>query len=30
LSDRDILKETLEFTLDTLPLGSGRLRHCPK
>jgi hypothetical protein len=30
LSDRGILQETLEFALDTPPLGGGRLRHCPK
>jgi hypothetical protein len=27
-SDRDILQEILEFSLDTLPLGGGWLRHC--
>jgi hypothetical protein len=27
-SDRGILKEILEFSLDTPPLGSGWLRHC--
>jgi hypothetical protein len=30
LSDLGILQETLEFALDTPPLGGGRLRHCPK
>jgi hypothetical protein len=28
LSDRDILQEILEFSLDTSPLGGGWLRHC--
>jgi hypothetical protein len=28
LSDRDILQEILEFSLDTPPLGGGWLRHC--
>jgi hypothetical protein len=27
LSDRDILKEILEFSLDTPPIGGGWLRH---
>jgi hypothetical protein len=27
-SDRGILQEILEFSLDTLPLGGGWLRHC--
>jgi hypothetical protein len=27
-SDRDILQEILEFSLDTPPLGGGWLRHC--
>jgi hypothetical protein len=27
-SDRGILQEILEFSLDTPPLGGGRLRHC--
>jgi hypothetical protein len=27
-SDRDILQEILEFSLDTPPLGGGRLRQC--
>jgi hypothetical protein len=27
LSDRDILQEILEFSLDTPPLGGGWLRH---
>ena len=27
-SDRDILREILEFSLDTPPLGGGWLRHC--
>jgi hypothetical protein len=27
-SDRGILQEILEFSLDTPPLGSGWLRHC--
>ena len=26
-SDRDVLQEILEFSLDTLPLGGGWLRH---
>jgi hypothetical protein len=26
-SDRDILQDILEFSLDTPPLGGGRLRH---
>jgi hypothetical protein len=26
-SDRDILQEILEFSLDTPPLGGGWLRH---
>jgi hypothetical protein len=26
-SDRGILQEILEFSLDTLPLGGGWLRH---
>jgi hypothetical protein len=26
-SDHDILQEILEFSLDTPPLGGGRLRH---
>jgi hypothetical protein len=30
LSDRGILQETLEFALDTPPLGGGRLWHCLK
>jgi hypothetical protein len=29
-SDRDILQEILEFSLDTPPLGGGWLRHCSK
>jgi hypothetical protein len=29
-SDRGILQEILEFSLDTPPLGGGWLRHCPK
>jgi hypothetical protein len=29
-SDRGILQEILEFSLDTLPLGGGWLRHCSK
>jgi hypothetical protein len=28
LSDRGILQEILEFSLDTPPLGGGWLRHC--
>jgi hypothetical protein len=28
LSDRDILQEILEFSLDTPPLSVGWLRHC--
>jgi hypothetical protein len=28
-SDRDILQEILEFSLDTPPLGGGWLWHCP-
>jgi hypothetical protein len=27
-SDRGILQETLEFSLDTPPLGGGRFQHC--
>jgi hypothetical protein len=27
-SDRCVFQETLEFTLDTPPLGGGWLRHC--
>jgi hypothetical protein len=27
-SDHGILQEILEFSLDTLPLGGGWLRHC--
>jgi hypothetical protein len=27
-SDRYVFQETLEFALDTLPLGGGWLRHC--
>jgi hypothetical protein len=27
-SDRDILQEVLEFSLDTPPLGGGWIRHC--
>jgi hypothetical protein len=27
-SDRCVFQETLEFALDTSPLGGGRLRHC--
>jgi hypothetical protein len=27
-SDRDILQEILELSLDTPPLGGGWLRHC--
>jgi hypothetical protein len=29
-SDRDILHEILELSLDTPPLGGGWLRHCSK
>jgi hypothetical protein len=29
-SDRDVLQEILEFSLDTLPLGGGWLRHRSK
>jgi hypothetical protein len=29
-SDHCVFKETLEFTLDTSPLGGGWLRHCSK
>jgi hypothetical protein len=27
-SDRSVFQETLEFALDTPPLGGGWLRHC--